>query len=244
MSTPRPFHYCRVCYRNFTDYEWKKHRFNPRHKQRLEDKLASVEVALEHLLSPTDDVTAQDLEFDVASFECYFCEDYSPLKNIEEEGDDNTRPNVYVYNGLARVGIYCQLFLIFFAFSLPIPHRSSTLTLYISNVNYLCSTTLWKHLAGKKHKQQVQQYFADYTPPPLYQPQRYWLKKALLKYKLGLFVRACRARDHDGGLHLTAVTRDTDQPSEARDAPNTLTHTSDSVSDSSVPRGKCQSVKH
>ena len=96
MTTPRPFHYCRICHRNFTDYEWKKHRFNPKHKQRLEDKLADVEVSLEHLLSPTDDVTLQDLDFDATSFECYFCEDYSLLKNAAEEGHDSTASDVYV----------------------------------------------------------------------------------------------------------------------------------------------------
>eukprot|EP00029_Vermamoeba_vermiformis_P010695 TRINITY_DN5689_c0_g1_i1.p1 TRINITY_DN5689_c0_g1~~TRINITY_DN5689_c0_g1_i1.p1 ORF type:complete len:299 (-),score=78.41 TRINITY_DN5689_c0_g1_i1:595-1491(-) len=89
-------------------------------------------------------------------------------------------------------------------------------------------TTLWKHLAGKKHKTAVQQYFTDYTPPPLYQPHRYWLKKSDLKYKLGLVARVRRARDYDAGQPLTLLTRDTEQETAARDTQNTLT-TSDSA---------------
>lgn len=116
MSTPRPFHYCRVCYRNFTDYEWKKHRFNPKHKQRLEDKLAEVEVALEHLLSATDEVTLQDLEFDVGSFECYFCEGYSPLKNTTEEGDNNSTPDMYVFGNLVQLEFIANYFQFFCTF--------------------------------------------------------------------------------------------------------------------------------
>jgi hypothetical protein len=116
----------------------------------------------------------------------------------------------------------------------------------------LRSTTLWKHLAGKKHKTAVQHYFAEYAPPPLYQPYRYWLKKSLLKYKLGQLARVNRARDQEGGLPATLVTRDSDVESSSRaSSSSTLTHPSDSAplstthaprEHSALTRGKCQSA--
>ncbi len=135
MATPRPFHYCRVCYRNFTDYEWKKHRFNPKHKQRLEDKLAAVEVSLEHLLSPTDEVTLLDLDYDAASFECYFCADYSPLKNAAEEEHNTAAPDMYVSTLLF-------LILLFRANSHRTPARGCGSTWPARNTARPCSSTL------------------------------------------------------------------------------------------------------
>jgi len=224
MTTPRPFHYCRICHRNFTDYEWKKHRFNPKHKQRLEDKLADVEVSLEHLLSPTDDVTLQDLDFDATSFECYFCEDYSLLKNAVEEGHDSTASDVYVSLNLSLLHFI-------FAFSAIILTPPPGI-----------STAIWTHLAGEKHRAVVQHYFAEYSPPPLYQPHRYWLKKSLLKFKLAQYARVKRARDHEGDHLLTLVTRDSESEQQSRATP--LTQPSDSVlsnytlPDTHMTRGK------
>lgn len=98
----------------------------------------------------------------------------------------------------------------------------------------------------------MQHYFAEYAPPPLYQPYRYWLKKSLLKYKLGQLARVNRARDHEGGLPVTLVTRDSDVESSSRaSSSSTLTHPSDSAplstthaprEHSALTRGKCQSA--
>jgi hypothetical protein len=69
------FCYCKVCQRNLTTKEFKKHHYNPWHKKRLLEILEEEKSKFQPFFQ--EKVQPSDLTFDPLKFLCWFC-DFGP----------------------------------------------------------------------------------------------------------------------------------------------------------------------